>query len=196
MKKYIILLLMLPLMAMKCEKDKDPLAVECNDDLTCELAKLPPLTTEGKGTFGCLVNGKAWLPHGFQTWGGGAPDYRSLFYVEDKHYFLSANYTENQEFVSSVGVRIDDFNSVGNYPLYEYSIDRSYGFYRDYEAIENSIVYYTDSLSDPLTNKVTVTLFDPENQIISGTFEFTGTAENGDTVHISHGRFDVPFVYQ
>src|SRR6266511_2638533 len=24
---------------------------------------LPPLTFEGKNTFGCLVNGKVWLPH-------------------------------------------------------------------------------------------------------------------------------------
>lgn len=27
-----------------------------------ELSKLPPITQEGKNTFGCLVNGKAWTP--------------------------------------------------------------------------------------------------------------------------------------
>ncbi|MFZ6010534.1 MAG: hypothetical protein ACOYXT_09315, partial [Bacteroidota bacterium] len=33
---------------------------QCEDDLT-ELEKLPPATQEGKNTFGCLVNGKAWV---------------------------------------------------------------------------------------------------------------------------------------
>ena len=27
--------------------------------------ELPPITQEGKNTFGCLVNGKVWLPKGY-----------------------------------------------------------------------------------------------------------------------------------
>ena len=29
---------------------------------TEEIDKLPPITMEGKNTFGCLVNGKSWIP--------------------------------------------------------------------------------------------------------------------------------------
>jgi hypothetical protein len=128
--------------------------------------------------------------------GGGISDFSSIFYVDTKNYFLGADFTENKEFVSSTGIRISNFDDSGIYPLKTKDTYSSYGFYSYFFGEDESIVYTTDSLSDPLTNKVTVTLFDPENQIISGTFEFTGTAENGDTVHISHGRFDVPFVYQ
>src|SRR5688572_4991119 len=31
----------------------------CEED---ETEKLPPITTEGKNTLGCLINGKVWLP--------------------------------------------------------------------------------------------------------------------------------------
>ncbi len=35
------------------------------DDLNAELAKLPPITQTGANTFGCLVNGKAYIPSGY-----------------------------------------------------------------------------------------------------------------------------------
>lgn len=66
---YILTVLALPLMALQCKKD-NPVEANCQGDIACELAKLPPATTEGKGTFGCLVNGKAWLPKGDRLWGG------------------------------------------------------------------------------------------------------------------------------
>jgi hypothetical protein len=43
---------------------------------SCELLnikpkpKLPPITSEGKNTFGCRVNGKVWLPE--KSWRGPA----------------------------------------------------------------------------------------------------------------------------
>ena len=37
---------------------------DCDDIINpkTELEKLPPATQTGKNTFGCLVNGRAWLP--------------------------------------------------------------------------------------------------------------------------------------
>lgn len=125
---------------------------------------------------------------------GGEPVYRSLFYVENKHYYLGANYIQENEFKSILGFEIDKVNDKGVYNLHKYGV--SHGYYRDYGKGNPFITYYTDSLSNPESNKVTVTYFDPEKKIISGTFEFTGTAENGDTVRISNGRFDVPFEYR
>jgi hypothetical protein len=45
------------------EPEPDPTPTPCTN---C----LPPITTEGKNTFGCKVNGKIWLPKG----GGGSPE--------------------------------------------------------------------------------------------------------------------------
>lgn len=67
MKKYttfLIVLLATTLLAASCKKDK------AQDDRT-ELEKLPPITQTGANTFGCLVNGKAWLPNGRKPQNGG-----------------------------------------------------------------------------------------------------------------------------
>jgi hypothetical protein len=65
MKKHTLLLLLLPLMAMQCKKDTihslNNTAPCAPGDTLCELAKLPAITTTGANTFGCLLNGKAWL---------------------------------------------------------------------------------------------------------------------------------------
>ena len=37
-----------------------------------ELEKLPPITKTGANTFGCLVNGVAWLPNGSRPQNGGS----------------------------------------------------------------------------------------------------------------------------
>ena len=39
--------------------------------------------------------------------------------------------------------------------------------------------------------KLTITKFDLENQIISGTFEFTLTKPGCDTIKVTQGRFDM-----
>ena len=45
----IIFLFAMPLAFSTCSEDDD---------------ELPPITMEGKNTFGCIVNGKLWLPEG------------------------------------------------------------------------------------------------------------------------------------
>ncbi|MCW3074373.1 MAG: hypothetical protein JWP69_1442 [Flaviaesturariibacter sp.] len=59
MKYVLIAVASLMLTSVSCKKDKD------ND-------KLPPITQNGANTFGCLVNGKVWLPKGYST--NGAPN--------------------------------------------------------------------------------------------------------------------------
>lgn len=47
--------------AMCCKKTD-------SNSLDAELAKLPPITQTGANTFGCLVNGKAFIPSGYDGW--------------------------------------------------------------------------------------------------------------------------------
>ena len=53
MKKYLLIATALAF-TMCCKK---------TDGLDAELAKLPPVTSTGAKTFGCLVNGKAVTPN-------------------------------------------------------------------------------------------------------------------------------------
>ena len=67
MKKYttfLIVLLATTLLAASCKKDKP-------QDNRTELEKLPAITQIGANTFGCLVDGKAWLPNGSKPQNGG-----------------------------------------------------------------------------------------------------------------------------
>ena len=58
MKQYLIILMALAFITC-CKK---------TDSLDAELAKLPPITQTGANTFGCLVNGKAYIPSGNDGW--------------------------------------------------------------------------------------------------------------------------------
>jgi hypothetical protein len=104
MKKITLFLLLLPLLAMQCRKDKN----DCPEgDKACELAKLPPLTTEGKGTFGCLVNGKAWLPESNTP----VPKLRSTYHDEEQAYFLEAKYYDDNQRSTLLAFNIVQFNT-------------------------------------------------------------------------------------
>jgi hypothetical protein len=51
-----------------------------------------------------------------------------------------------------------------------------------------SVVYNT---TNSLSGQLTFTRFDLANQVISGTFSFDAIGTQGDTLHVTNGRFDV-----
>ena len=53
------------------------------------------------------------------------------------------------------------------------------------------LTYWTDSI---ITGQLTITHFDQQKQIVSGTFYFDAVeATSGDTVHVTDGRFDMNY---
>jgi hypothetical protein len=192
MKKYTILLLMLPLLAIQCKKDKNK--DNCPDgDRACELAKLPPLTTEGKGTFGCLVNGKAWLPQEVDL----VPKLTSIYYDEEGAYFLGANYNDDDNASTKVSFNVVQFKLLNqHYTLEKYKADTlSEGIYTscwDNDGC-NRISYYTNESQSGIFK---VQYVDSARQIISGTFNFVAKASNGETVCVTDGRYDMLFEVQ
>jgi hypothetical protein len=192
MKKITLFLLLLPLFAMQCKKDKNKDA--CPDgDKACELAKLPPLTTEGKGTFGCLVNGKAWLPQEVDL----SPKLTSIYYDEEQAYFLGANYNDNDNESTSVAFNVVNFKLLTRkYTLETYKVDTLsesiYSYCWDNDGC-NRISYYTNENQTGFFN---VQYVDSARQIISGTFNFNAEATNGETVCVTDGRFDMWFEVQ
>ena len=45
-----------------------------------------------------------------------------------------------------------------------------------------------------LSGTLTITYFDEEEYIVSGTFEFTTATEGCDTIRVTDGRFDIPYI--
>jgi hypothetical protein len=192
MKKITLFLLLLPLFALQCKKDKDK--NDCpNGDRACELAKLPPLTTTGENTFGCLVNGKAWLPESNSL----NPKLRSVYADEESSYYLSGNYDSKDDVATYIEFNISNFELLTqSYTLEQYVRDSfSEGIYTYcwYNDGCRSVTYLTNF---DQTGTFTVNYVHSASQIISGTFDFVAKAENGETVCVTDGRYDMLFEVQ
>jgi hypothetical protein len=197
MKKHLIyIFLLLPLLAMQCKKDTahslNNTAPCADGDTQCELAKLPPITTSGANTFGCLLNGKAWLAYsdapGKQHW--RASYYKNSFQVSGKIY------NKQKEIVTSI--------SVGAYN-YFFDTDSIKIGVNDYGS--GFIIKFSDGCNFYEENEyydghMKVLRLDTINRIVSVTFEFTHIVDRHnlaqefcgtDTNYITHGRADILF---
>jgi hypothetical protein len=142
-----------------------------------ELEKLPPITQEGKNTFGCLVNGKA--------------------FVVTNSYNQVAIYEIG---MLQFGASIDDgdldesiYMVVGD-PLVEnevYSfIDARHNAEYQYRNTDNICIY---EFENTYNGKLSFSKIDRNNYIISGTFEFSTVIRGCDTIRITEGRFDMQY---
>jgi hypothetical protein len=180
--KWLIPLLLFTCMALQCKKPKTELP-------KTELEKLPPITQTGANTFGCLVNGVAWLPNG----SGGLFDSRIELYVDPTfqggQFNITAHQFNNPSSFISVGsnnctnVGIYSFNAPQspNYTQYRFSPPPTY----------YNIVSSTDGTTNSLGN-LHITRYDLSNRIFSGTFEaiLYDPTKWPDTIRITQGRFD------
>jgi len=175
MKKKISLLsflLLIILLANCCEKDDD--------------SRLPPISQTGEGTFGCLVNGKIWLPEGqFLSY----PEY-SIFHdqyngVEFVDIIVNQKSVSGFRFcIPEASVRVGRINlqkGVGRESGADYTDDDK-KYYWGLESVGEFIITNLDTI----TNEVNVTPY----RITSGTFWFDLISEEGEIVKIRDGRFD------
>ena len=161
-----------------------PLAVGCKKN---ELNALPPETQVGANTFGCLVNGKAWVPKK-----GGLftdPPVQGAFYGArgQLNLWVQANNSDG----SGLDFWVENPLRTGEYPL-RYTT----GIYPTIILPKNYALYYQSDgsyiTSPQYTGTMTITRTDTIRGIISGTFEFTAfNAKSGLTVSVTNGRFDV-----
>jgi hypothetical protein len=147
--------------------------------------KLPPATQEGKNTFGCLVNGKVWLPKGYDgtsnldlsydpTFNHGTFDLRTYRYLDEKSFQYLILFS-------------DSIASTGSFKLEKFT----HQFVTFYDA--NRCVYRTEDQDVTCEGLLEITKFDLQNFIISGTFEFTMTKDSCETMKVTEGRFDMKF---
>ena len=154
--------------------------------------KLPEATQEGKGTFGCLVDGKLWLPYvqhtldskleaEYSATGGGIFHLRAEQEPEGKPYQYI-----HLSVLNPAGVLL----TPGTYTV-------ATGFRGSLEADHE----YISSVAGPAT--LTITKVEPRTEkmhtggevrytIVSGTFTFEAThAAAGHKTTLTEGRFDV-----
>lgn len=130
---------------------------------------LPAETQSGARTFGCLVDGKVWLPI-------SKFPYSSLS-TTIQYDILGLNSSRRDEFIS---IAVRNMTDVGNYDL---KLNNSHASY----IIAGTFYECKQGL-------LTITRYDRTNKILSGRFSFIGQDSiSKKTVSVTDGRFDVTF---
>lgn len=172
MKKNLYLLFLLPLLAL----------TGCNNDDNSRKApvdQLPPPTQSGKYTFGCLVNGEVMIPD----------DTTSMLAEYQGGMMQIIGEVWHEDFFQTIKIIVLDPIIIGqNYDLTDMSTTRV--IYS--RKINGSICNY--EAEDTFNGWIKFSKIDRTNLIVSGTFEYSTVTENCDTIRVTNGRFDFPYI--
>jgi hypothetical protein len=150
---------------------------------------LPAITQTGANTFGCLVNGKVWVPR---------------VQILVPWYDLAASLNEFDG-TGSCGIDCilltetqDDYLTMGFGPTY-FSPVTCYG--KTSIMPQSNIIFQTEHVSytilpkDSLNNWVKVSMVDTDRNIVSGTFQFKmyNDQNPNKVLNITDGRFDLKY---
>lgn len=186
---YCLLSLVI-LISFQCRKHKS--------NPPTELSKLPPETQTGAQTFGCLVNGKAFLPKGPSLNPILLSYYEYIYPNSPQGYVfqVAANDKSKGDNLFSIAVGGDSIKIATVPQIIDLrSSSRGNGTGMYYKSIFNGTISSVNRYitNDVVGGQLTITRFDSANQIVAGTFWFNAIAENRDTVKITNGRFDMHY---
>ncbi|KAA9339652.1 hypothetical protein F0P96_03290 [Hymenobacter busanensis] len=158
--------------------------------------KLPEATQDGKQTYGCMLDGKLWLPASDHTLlppldadltSGGftltasddhndAPGWEEFTLTLNTTTFAPGTYTLNNGFAASYWSRGNDLSNM-----------------ESFMAGSGNQGTLTITKVEPRTTTTTVlgNTVTSRFTVVSGTFEFTATGTGGKTITVKDGRFDV-----
>ena len=166
-----------------CKKVKEP---------PTELSKLPPATQTGANTFGCLVNGKAWVAQRNDCSIFCSPSFK-IYYDGSNGGYLGI-----EALIIDIKNNIDErfdivFDSSNLKLIHPIRISNplTTSSFKNFIGVSNCSKYehYSDSSVIHIGN-VIMTRYDLPNGIFSGTFEFTLTKPGCETLNVTDGRFD------
>ena len=147
--------------------------------------KLPPLTFEGKNTFGCKIDGVSWTPKAYHDLGIGyyVPPTGGGFYQEYRNSKFDVYISANSLWTSMV-IYLKN-NSSSNYPLAKKYYLNEAGCFAGFRSFGG--LYY-DYIHSGWVELIKV---DTVNSIVSGRFEFEAyNYANSTQNKITEGRFD------
>lgn len=172
--KYTLLLLFAALSS---------LGIQCKKERT-ELEMLPPVTTYGAGTFGCLINGRAW-----PVYEKGNQDYDLYYHASTLDIAYSVHPGANGlSLYESIVISTNKVNKPGVYWI-KHENDNFFGItYKDETFLSGSDINKGHFLY------LNISRLDSVNRIVSGTFSFSlynywGTKR----IRVEEGRFDLPY---
>jgi len=182
MKNYITYLF-IAIAFLACDND--------DDNAGNPLDLLPPITTTGENTIGCLVNGEAFTDSGLMN---------NFYQFVDGNYFLAINMNFNNGKLSK-NLRIQ-FRRLEIDENQTYTLDKNDLDDGDFTGAKGQYTYSEDFSQGGLqfdTNmefigQVIFTKLDTNANIMSGTFEFQAKEiTSGEIITITNGRFDLTF---
>lgn len=144
---------------------------------------LPPATQTGENTFGCLLDGQAFLPDNL-------PGAYNCYYqfVDGNYYFnvVAGNLQNPNPSANALALKTEkkQIYQGETYQLLELLDGNAYG------ALSKNGYYYT---SQTETGELTITKLDFDNNIVAGTFWYDIKDQNGVVHQIREGRFDMQF---
>ncbi|NAY90636.1 hypothetical protein GTQ34_01780 [Muricauda sp. JGD-17] len=172
MKKLLIALYILSLSG--CSNDDKP---------ENPVDALPPITQTGENTFACLINGKPFFP---------SSDRRAFYTIGNGAYTLSISGSRNDNqglrTIQLSALDIEGGVNEGEYPL----TTRASGGYSAEYFIDGGLTLDART-TDENPGILTITRFDLEEFIVSGTFEFSVKDKVGNILNFTDGRFDLKF---
>lgn len=180
---------------------------QCTNETYYPADKLPDATQTGENTAGCLVDGQPWAAR--IEWGIGVVSTPPAGVVNGHtltkgEHWLSIHFSKaldaadqpNNE--TSIKIYLPQVSRVGTYVLdqpvlpdvlrtYGANGTPAYGLFTIRRPLPEQLL-----LTSPAsTGWCTLTRFDTQSGVVSGTFEFTArNPQSGHTVHLTQGRFD------
>ena len=179
MKKKFSLFLLICLAFCACKKERS------------ELDKLPAATQTGANTFGCLVNGRAWIA-GIDC-SLLCPSAILVDYDPAKggHISIKTKYLNlNENADQSIGIGLDSVKFKRIYKTQPDSLQMGVNYRNSYAAV-NCRLFLPNDPKVISKGLIQVTKFDLAQGIIAGTFDYTVSIAGCETVHFTNGRFDV-----
>lgn len=185
MRSYLLLIYasVLLLGAASCGKKPDPA------EPVAPIDQLPPYTETGAQTFGCLIDGEAFLPKrdpSIQI----SPLACEYQYVSGVQYFILTSL--NGDSKTGIIINTTTYASLEEkvYQLGDFYSDSLSGRYIEYPPINEFLI------REPLQKgELHIRHFDLEHQIVSGTFWFDAVDTlTGKVVQVREGRFDMVFI--
>ena len=179
MKKIILILF--SFLLVSCSKD-NPFETPTTSD------QLPPATTVGANTVGCLVNGEVYLPKEGNPF--GPPATVCFYQFLNNVWRFSLGFSNDMISNSLRNINISSKNiQFQQGIIYQLKFDNENSAYASY-GMAGTPQYYT---SNTITGELKITKLDQINSIISGSFWFDAINNNGQIIHITQGRFDLHY---
>ena len=160
---------------------------------------LPEATQTGRNTMGCLLDGTPWLPYRNAALPGSIslrPPVLAYWRVHDRgRVSLDLYFSRDRQpgrYISSVSLYAPAVTGPATLALNQRRRtvpEPPNGSFSNADETPD-LTYFTGPAA---TGELVITCFDTTARVVSGTFAFTGLADDasGRTVALSQGRFDV-----